>query len=407
MSAAGASVYYGPVDILPGSEAIYRVRRLQQWLRESSVDAVFILQNADLYYFSGTIQSGILCIVRDGDPVYMVRKSLTRARLECAWKRVIQLKRLEEIPTILAAEGVGPLTKIGLEMDVLPAAHYLKMRRIFSGVEFIDASSIIRAVRMIKSRYEVDQIRNAALMLMRAWENLPGWIRSGATELEVLAEMERFLRMQGHQGIQRTRAFNCEVGYGAFSSGADACIPTSFPGSTGFIGLYPAISNAGSQRRLAPGEPLLVDVCGGYGGYLADATRTFAIQYLPSDMLEAHKWVLELNREIESMLKPGTECAGICDYAFEKSEQSPYAGGFMGAGDNRMRYIGHGVGLELDELPVLSSGNTQRIEKGMILAVEPKIFFPDRGGVGIENMYSITDNGFEKLTPFPEDIIYC
>jgi methionine aminopeptidase len=128
--------------------------------------------------------------------------------------------------------------------------------------------------------------------------------------------VEQFLRLEGHQGIQRTRGFNYEVGYGAFSAGANACVPTSFPGSTGFMGLYPAISNTGSERRLAPGETLLVDICGGYGGYLADAARTYALGDLPSDMCKAHAWVLELNNEIESMLKPGMECSRICDYAF-------------------------------------------------------------------------------------------
>jgi Xaa-Pro dipeptidase len=395
------------MNVLPRSEADNRVRRLQQWMQKSSVDAVFILQNVDLYYFSGTIQSGLLCIPRDGDPVYLVKKSLTRAKQECPWDRIIPVSRLEDAPGILKSEGITPPSKIGLEMDVLPAAYYLKLTRLFSKAEFADASGAIRAIRMIKSPFEIGQIQNAACMLLKTWEQLPAWIRPGATELEVLAQAEHFLRLQGHQGIQRTRGFNYEVGYGAFSAGANACMPTSFPGATGFMGLYPAISNTGSDHRLAPGEPLLVDICGGYGGYLADASRTYVIGALASDMQDAHSWVLELNHEIEAMLKPGTECGKICDHSFKKAERGPYGNQFMGVGDNRMRYIGHGVGLELDELPVLASGSSVKLETGMTLAIEPKIFFPDRGGVGIENMYRITDTGFEKLTPFREDIIFC
>ncbi len=395
------------MNLLPRSEADHRLGRLQRWMKKLSVDAVFILQNADLYYFSGTIQSGLLCIPGEGNPIYLVRKSLTRAKQECACDRVISLSRMEEVPGILMAEGIGVLKRVGLEMDVLPAATYLRIAKLFPGSEFVDASAGIRAVRMIKSPYEIEQIRNAAQMLLRTWEKIPGWIRPGATELEVLAQAEQFLRLQGHQGIQRTRGFNYEVGYGAFSAGASACVPTSFPGSTGFIGLYPAISNTGSNRSLVAGEPLLVDICGGYGGYIADAARTFVIGSLPPDMQDAHSWVLDLNHEIEPMLKPGTECSRICDFAFEKAESSPYGKIFMGAGDNRVRYLGHGVGLELDELPVLASGTSARLEPGMTLAVEPKIFFPDRGGVGIENMYLITDTGFEKLTPFREEVVRC
>ncbi len=395
------------MELLPHSEASARVMRLQHWMRSACIDAVFILQNADLYYFSGTIQSGLLCIPCEGDPVYLVKKSFSRAKQECAWSRIVPFSSLEDAPGILQSAGIPLSGKAGLEMDVLPAALYFKLSRLFQGIEWIDAAGTIRSIRAAKSPYEIVQIRNAASMLLRAWEQLPGRLHEGATELELLAQMEYFLRLQGHQGIQRMRGFNYEIGYGAFSAGPDACMPTSFPGSTGFVGLYPAISNTGSNRRLTAGEPLLVDICGAYGGYLADAARTFALGNLPSDMREAHAWVLELNRDIEAMLKSGADCGAICDEAFEKAERSPYARTFMGIGDNRMRFVGHGVGLELDELPVLASGSKTKLGTGMILAIEPKVFFPDRGGVGIENLYLITETGFEKITQYREEIICC
>ena len=395
------------MNLLPVGEAQSRVRRMQRYLQDSTIDAVFIFQNTDLYYFSGTAQNGLLCIPALGDPLYLVNKSLTRANQESVWKQIFALSKLEKARGVLESEGMRTLNRIGLEMDVLPTSYYLKVRSMFPEAELVDVSGTIRTIRTVKSPYEIEQVRNAVQMLVRAWEQLPAWIRPGATELEVLAQMEQYLRLQGHQGIQRTRGFNYEVGYGAFSAGANACFPTSFPGSTGFMGLYPAISNTGSLHRLARGEPLLVDISGGYGGYLADAARTYAIGELPPDMRAAHHLILELNGEIESMLRPGTECRKICEHAFGRVEDSPYGANFMGAGDNHLRYVGHGVGLELDEWPVLASGSSAVLEPGMTLAVEPKIFFPERGGVGIENMYLITDAGFEKLTDFREDIIYC
>jgi len=332
---------------------------------------------------------------------------MVRVNQESAWKNIVALPKLENAPGILESEGIQRFKKVGLEMDVVPAANYFRITRSFPDVEFVDASPAIREIRMIKSPYEVNQVREAARMIIQAWQQLPSWIRPGATELEVLAQMEQYLRLQGHQGILRTRGFNYEIGYGAFSAGSNACFPTSFPGSTGFKGLYPAVSNTGSERRLAPGEPLLVDIAGGYGGYLADATRTFAIGNLASDMQEAHAWILELNLEIESMLVPGTECRKICDHAFAKADYHSFAATFMGIGDNHLRFIGHGVGLELDELPVLASKSSFQLKPGMVVAIEPKIFFPERGGVGIENMYLITETGFEKLTPYCEEIIVC
>jgi Xaa-Pro aminopeptidase len=389
----------------PPGEAEYRLQRLQMWMQGAGVDAVLVLQNADLFYFAGTIQRGLLCLPSLGKPVYLVNKSLSRAKSEAAWDAIVPMSRLEDACGILEAEGIRRLRRVGLELDVLPAAYYFKLARAFPDAVMVDASPAIRKIRMVKSPHEVAQIKKAARMIQDAWTQLPAWIRPGITELEVLAEMERYLRIQGHQGIQRTRGFNYEVGYGAFSAGANACFPTSFPGSTGFRGLYPAISNTGSDRRLAPGEPLLVDISGGYGGYLADAARTFVLGALARDLLQAHELTLALNREIESMLQPGTECRKICERIFEKAEASGCPGFFMGAEDNHLRYVGHGVGLELDELPVMAPGSDTRLEQGMILAIEPKIFFPNRGGVGIENMYLITETGFEKLTPYREDVI--
>jgi len=374
-------------------------------MQHESIDAVFVLQNADLYYFSGTVQAGLLCLCPYGDPVYLVNKSITRARIESPWERIVPLATIKDTPGILEREGLGRLRRIGLELDVLPANHYFRFRELFPSADFVDASETIRKLRMVKSPYEVDQVRHAAYMLTEAWERLPAWIRPGATELEVLAQLEGFLRLQGHQGIQRTRGFNSEIGYGAFSAGANACYPTAFPGAVGYLGLYPAIPNSGSQRCLLPGEPLMVDISGGYGGYLADAARTFIIGNPAPEMSDAHEFVLELNDRIESMLKPGVACRQIYSDVLDRVSKSPYMANFMGVGENHVRFVGHGVGLELDELPVLAPRCDIELAAGMTISVEPKIFFPDRGGVGIENVYLITGSGFEKLTQVREEII--
>ncbi len=374
-------------------------------MRDSALDAVFILQNADQYYFAGTVQVGILCVAAEGEPLYLVQKSVARARIESPWERVVSLSSMRKAADILAGEGLPRPRRIGLEMDVLPAAYYLRFRELFPDTDFVDASETVRTIRMVKSAFEAGQIRAAARMLEKAFAGVPGWAHLGATELEVAAQIERCLRLQGHQGLTRMRGFNNEIGYGSVSSGPAACHPTFFPGPVGYIGLYPAIPNGASLRRISAGDSLVVDIVGGYGGYIADKTRTYAVGELPEDMRNAHEFVLALNAEIEAMLRPGTECSGIYRRALELVGDSPYAGAFMGAGESQVRFVGHGVGLELDEWPVLASGFDITLQAGMTIAVEPKVFFPARGGVGIENTYLVTGTGFEKLTPFEEQII--
>lgn len=374
-------------------------------MQESSVDAIFVFQNTDLFYFSGTVQAGLLCLPASGDPVYLVQKSLSRARLESPWDRIFPFPGFKKIPEFLNHEGIRNLRRVGIESDVLPVNHYLRMVESFQGTVFIDASEAIRRIRMVKSGQEVEQIRHAAAMLRVAFDRLPEWIHAGATELEVMAQLEGFLRSLGHQGLIRMRSFDHHIGYGTLSSGSSASNPTSFPGPVGFVGLYPAVPNGGSTHRIEPGEPLLADIVGGYGGYVADKTRTYVLGELPRDLADAHQFAITLNREIESMLRPGVQCSWIYERALELVADSPYGAGFMGIGDSQVRFVGHGVGLELDELPVLARGFDIPLEPGMTIAVEPKVFFPERGGVGIENTYLVTAAGSEKLTDYPEEVI--
>jgi Xaa-Pro dipeptidase len=392
------------MDLTPKSELVGRVGKLQLWMQEAAVDAVFVFQHVDLFYFAGTAQPGLLCLPHEGQPLYLVQKSILRARIESPWERLLPFPGFKKLPEWLASEGIGELNRVGIETDVLPTSYFLRLKELFPRVEFVDAADAIRRIRMIKSAHEAEQMRRAGQMLRAAFDRLPEWIRIGVTELEVMAHLEGFLRSQGHQGLIRTRGFCNEIGYGTFSAGVSANYPTPFPGPVGYVGLYPAVPVGGSRHCLAAGEPLMADIVGSYGGYLIDKTRIFFLEEIARDLVEAHRFVLDLNREIELLLRPGTLCSRIYQHALERVKDSPYAAGFMGFADNQVRFIGHGIGLELDELPVVAGGFDIPLEPGMTIAIEPKIFFPERGGVGVENTYLLTKSGFENLTPYPEEM---
>lgn len=393
------------MELVPESEIGNRLVRMQSWMRASDVDAVFILQNADVFYFSGTLQSGLLCLPATGEPVFLVVKSLARARLESPLQKLVTLPGMRKAPGLLAAEGVGKLRRVGLELDVLPVSHFRRLGQVFGDVEFTDVSDAIRNIRMVKSPYEVEQVRRAAWQLNTAFREIPAWLRAGISELELAALLEGRLRGLGHQGLTRMRGFNNEMGYGTVSIGPSASYPSCFPGPVGFVGLYPGMPNGAGERCLAPGDTVMVDIVGGYGGYIADKTRTFGFGEIAPDMAAAHSFILELMAGIEQLLKPGIPCELVYRHALERVKDSPYEENFMGVGLEKVRFLGHGVGLELDDLPVLAAGVDVPLQPGMTVAVEPKVFFPGRGGVGIEDTYLITDTGFEKLTLSPAEII--
>jgi len=393
------------MNLLPRSEALNRLSRIQAWMEDDGVDALFIFQNADLYYFSGTVQVGLLCLPASGEPLFLVQKSLSRARMESPWEHQVGLSSLKKAPELMASAGIRDLKRIGLEMDVLPVNFFMRIKSLLPDAEFVDASEAIRKTRMIKTPYEIAHMREAARLLEQGFKEIPNWMHPGVTELEISARLEGLLRMVGHQGLIRMRGFNYEISYGTISIGPSACYPTYFPGPVGFQGLYAAIPGGAGKRELAHGDILMADIVGGYEGYIVDQTRIYSLGEPPLEMEEAHNFVIEMMRGIESMLRPGRVCEQIWQSAVEMVSGTPYAEGFMGVGDSRVQFLGHGVGLELNELPVLAKGHGTVLEPGMTIAIEPKVFFAGRGGVGLESTYLITPSGFENLTPFPEGMV--
>jgi Xaa-Pro aminopeptidase len=152
------------------------------------------------------------------------------------------------------------------------------------------------------------------------------------------------------------------------------------------------------------GLPILVDFVGACGGYLADRTRVFSIGDPPREARDAHDACRTILRAIESMLRPGAIPSAIHARAHGLAGETRWAHGFMGWSTNRVGFVGHGIGLDLDELPVLAPRFDAPLVPGHVLAIEPKMFLAGVGGVGVENTYLITEDGARNLTPGPEEI---
>ena len=374
-----------------------------RWLRvrrEMKCDALIVLQNVDLYYLTGTTQNGVLWFPREGEPLLAVRKSFDRAKTDSALHNIVPLKSYSELPALIPNPGAT----IGLELDILPVATYQQIAKQFPGSKLIDASMSIRSARAIKSQYEIECIRHAARQLDIMFADVAAQLREGMAEYELCARIEYVLRMAGHQGLTRVRRFNMEMFYGAVSFGDTAAYPHGFDGPVGVRGRYTAVPAMGGLNRLRRGEPVVVDVVGGYAGYIADGTRIYSLGPVSAELRDAHQYVLELNAWIESQLMPGKVPGEIYDEILGRVSKSPYAGRFMGIGGNQVKFVAHSVGLELDELPVIAPNYDVPFEAGNVMAVEPKIFFEGIGGIGIENTYVLTNHGPERLMQSPQDI---
>jgi Xaa-Pro dipeptidase len=387
-------------QVVPRSEVERRIEALQALLRAAELAGAVVVQSADLYYLAGTTQSAHLLVPAEGEPVLLVRRTLERARSESPLDRVEPFASLSELPGALASAGIRG-RRIGFELDVVPAARYLDYARRLPENEIADCSEQIRRLRTVKSLWELDRIREAAAMLAGVDECVGATLREGMTEIELAAEIEAWLRRQGHQGILRMRAFNGEIHYGTIAAGPAAAAPGGT--DTPIVGSGPNayVGKGASARPIGRGEPVIVDVVGSSLGYMADQTRTFSLGPVSERLRSAHDQSLAIMRTVASEASPGATGAALYERAVELAGARRDA--FASAG--RVSFVGHGFGLEIDEPPFLARGYDEPLEPGMVFALEPKFIYAGEGAVGVENSYAVGESGVELLTRAPEELI--
>lgn len=395
------------MDLTPREELEERIAKFQERMKAQSWDAAIVMLRTNLFYFSGTAQNGVLVVPGEGEPILLVQKSLTRATHESPLPSIHPLRSIPRLAETLSGLGEFPMKKVGLELDVVPAATYLRLVKQYPGTEWIDCSGVIRELRMVKSPYEIERMRISAKQVEQLFEQVPQFLREGIREVDLSAELEAEIRKLGHQGLTRLHKWNSDFPYGPVSSGPVASYPHPFDGPVGTQGLYAAVPQGAGARIIGRNEPVMIDFVSGYSGYHVDETRIFSLGPVDERLAEAHAFALTVLRKIEDHLSPGALASDIYEEIATDVNDHPLAPYFMGHGENRVRFLGHGVGLELDELPVIAPKFGVPLEAGMTVAVEPKVFLPDLGGVGVENTYLITADGFEKLTTNDEAIRDC
>ncbi|MCD1261098.1 aminopeptidase P family protein [Paenibacillus athensensis] len=393
-----------------------RQQALQQEMGKRGIDGFFITQNVDIYYYTGSMQNGYVFLPASGEAIYFVRRSVARAESEAATtvEPLGSLKTLRErlaqrFPELRSsAPGQMPAAaplRLAAEFDVLPVQQLRRLETAFPGAVWEDGSLLVREQRMLKSPDEIAAIRRAATVVDAAFEAVIPSIREGMAEFELIALIEHQLRLRGHLGLMRMRAYNSELITGMVAAGASAAVPTYFDGPAGGQGLHPSSPQGSSRAAIRRGDPLLVDLGCCIDGYLIDQTRTLVIGELDPELQRAYDTAEQVLRATEAKLKPGTISEHLYYDALRQVEAAGLSPYFMGWGDDQVRFLGHGIGLEIDDLPVLAAGFTYPLAPGMVIAVEPKFTFPGRGVVGIENSYLITEDGFEKLSITREGII--
>lgn len=386
----------------PREEIENRIKKLQAAMREKGISASLLIQRADLFYFSGTGQNGILFVPAEGEPTLLIKKSLTRAQQESAIESIIPFTGWEKLVETIE-ENIPANSIIGLELDVLPAGLYLRYQEKLKNYQLNDTSSLIRQIRAIKSDYEIAQMKEAARLSKSVFLHARDKIKAGMAEVELAGHLEFHARTLGHQGAVRMRGFNQELYYGHVLTGDNAATITFFDGPTGGSGLNPSFPQGAGANVIRENEPILIDFVSVLRGYMVDQTRIFCVGELPLHLREAHRQAVRIKNTLARYGKPGVKCSELYAKAAELANEAGLTNHFMGYVE-KVNFVGHGVGLELDELPLIAPGYDVPLEEGMVFALEPKFIFPAEGTVGIEDTFVVGCDGLIQLTDFSETL---
>jgi Xaa-Pro aminopeptidase len=391
-------------DYTPKEELLQRINGLKKKMAEAGIDFSVIMQNADLFYFSGTIQKGVMVIPVDDAPLLFVERSLERVHAETPLS-ITPIKRDKDIGPILQQKGILK-GKGGMELDVVPVSVFERFKTLVGFEKFVDITPLIRELRIKKSPFELEQVKQSGRIIARIFERAKHVVREGMREIDVDAELVAEGRRHGHQGFLRMRGFNQEMMNLYVTAGATSGIPSNADVPISGLGLTAAIAQGSSLKPVERGVPVLVDYGGGYNGYVTDETRVYVV----GDMRERFKKAYEVTRaiveDVTSFGREGIDCTEIFNRSMQLVKRAQLEDHFMGFGEGQVSFIGHGLGLEINELPVITARHSRVLEEGMVFAFEPKFIFPGEGSVGIEVDFIVRKQGLERVIDFPIDVVY-
>ncbi len=381
-----------------------RLTRIRDGMKRQEIEALLVIEKMDFYYLSGTTQDGILFVPVEGKPLLMIKRELERAKVESPIENVVALNSNRELPSLIKDHWGRLPDKLGLELDLLPVKDYFRLQDLFLGSRLMDASLILRDARKIKTPFEIDLMRGAAEIGRKVCLDARDILKEGMTEIQFGGLLEAAAKKYGHEGLLRVRSLNYEAYSWHVLSGLSGGIVSQSDSPMGGLGLSPAFPVGASLKIIRAHEPILVDFGTCYHGYQVDETRMFSVGRMNQKFIDAYNACREIHDAVLEEVRPGADCEAIFVKTLRLAERLGYRDSYLGPPGLQTRFIAHGIGLELNELPFMAPNQPHPLEKGMTFAVEPKIVFPGEGSVGIENTLYVNETGYEVLTKIDQDI---
>lgn len=380
------------------SEIDLRRNKIADSLKSKGIDAILICDNANLFYTSSRVFSGFTYITANGEELFFVRRPVG-LKGDCT----VYIRKVENIAEELGKRGIAIPARLAVELDTTPYNEVKRYEAAFAGSEIVDGSAIMRAARAVKTDFEVEQLRKCGIRHTESYHHINKVYREGMSDIELQIEIERVLRLEGSLGQFRISGRSMEIFMGNLLVGDNADNPTPYDFAMGGAGLSSSLPVGSNGTLIKRGNSVMVDMCGNFNGYMTDMTRTFRCGEISDLAKQAHQLSIDICNTLAANFHAGSRAADLYEKAMEMAVAAHLDDYFMGHAQ-KAGFVGHGVGIEVNEMPVLAPRSKDILQYNNVIAIEPKFVIPGVGAVGIENTYVVRETGLECLTNFPEQI---
>lgn len=383
-----------------------RITQLQHQLQDRDIDVAVLNHPPDVYYFAGTGTQATLVVPADEDPVLLVRINLSRAKRDATVQTVRQSSGRDSV--VEALDSFDECSTVGMATDVVPASLVDGLRSALGDdTDIVNVSSAIHDVRQTKGLTEIEAIEEAARISKRCLEAVPEIAEPGLTEGELQAELEKIKRQHSAEPEMVNRGWNMWNNFGIVASGPNTAEISGFWVTITGEGMHAGRPFGASDRELQKRDVLVVDHGTLVEGYHSDEARTYVVGDDRSEVESDVEILFECLDEAVDAVEPGVPVSEPYERALEIATSYGKEEEFMALGQYGVSYLGHGVGLEIDELPLVAAHSDQVFEPGMTIALEPKFVYPGEWGATVEDTVLVTEDGARRLTGTRRELIRC
>lgn len=388
-----------PLQLLPHDEARLRIEKIAAAMRQNKIDAVIVSDNANLFYLTGRVFCGYIVVFSDTTVGTFIKRPV---HLES--DDITFIRKPEDMAGYLE-RNLPPHATIGLMGDDTSWSMIERISDICRNFDTVNASKVLRSARAVKTDRELECMKQCGQLQTDVYRHIPALYREGMTDIELQIEIERALRLKGCLGIFRTSGDGLELFMGNVLTGENADSPSPYDFAMGGRGLDPSLPVGADGTLIRMSMPVMVDMNGNFNGYMTDMTRCYICGDIPNIVFRAHSLSCRICNTVAENAVEGRPAADLYHMALDMARQEGLDNYFMGCRQHA-GFVGHGIGITVNEPPVLAPRSRDILQSGHTIAVEPKFVIPGHGAIGIENTYIVNKQGpAQCITLCPEEII--